>query len=270
MPMLLKSDTVPADLMTQLLALRRKVVTIGVESESADLKLKFHSHKRAQLMLSVCGVGICEAEGGVWLVPPQAALFVPAGVRHRVAVSGRIEGYAVFIDPQKANHLPLRCTTVTVNPLLRELIIRSAHFPKSVKARAAESRVTAFLLDELAMAPTGGLHLPMPTDPRLRLIFQRMMKEPGERGTIGVWAKRAGLSERTLLRLISAETGMSFGRWRQQLHLVLALQWMAEGATVQHIAFHLGYESAGSFITMFRKALGTSPARYAAEHFGKR
>jgi AraC-like DNA-binding protein len=39
---------------------------------------------------------------------------------------------------------------------------------------------------------------------------------------------------------------------------------MAEGVSVQQAAGDLGYESVGSFVTMFRKALGTSPGRYMA------
>lgn len=80
-----------------------------------------------------------------------------------------------------------------------------------------------------------------------------------------IWARRAGLSERTLARMIARQTGMTFGRWRQQLNIMLALQWLANGATIQRVAIDLGYESAGSFVTMFRKALGTSPGRYMAE-----
>jgi AraC-like DNA-binding protein len=73
------------------------------------------------------------------------------------------------------------------------------------------------------------------------------------------------LSERTLSRLITQETGMSFGRWRQQLHLMLSLQWLAKGASIQQVATDLGYENASSFVLMFHKALGTSPARYMAQ-----
>jgi AraC-like DNA-binding protein len=39
---------------------------------------------------------------------------------------------------------------------------------------------------------------------------------------------------------------------------------MARGTSVQQVAMDLGYGSASSFVTMFRKALGTSPARYMA------
>lgn len=63
---------------------------------------------------------------------------------------------------------------------------------------------------------------------------------------------------------------MSFGRWRQQLSVMLAVKWLAGGASIQQVAADLGYESVPSFVTMFRKALGTSPGRYMSErHSGR-
>jgi AraC-like DNA-binding protein len=73
------------------------------------------------------------------------------------------------------------------------------------------------------------------------------------------------MSERSLARLIKAETGMSFGRWRQQLHVIVALQRLSAGMAVQRVAMDLGYESVSAFITMFRKAMGKPPGRYLAE-----
>ena len=61
---------------------------------------------------------------------------------------------------------------------------------------------------------------------------------------------------------------MSFGHWRQQLHLLVALQRLDQGASIQTVALDLGYEGASAFVTMFRKALGKPPARYLAEAGG--
>lgn len=252
--------------MEEVLNASRPVLTVGVKMQKAGWDSDFHSHQKAQLMLSLSGVATCEADGSVWLVPPQSALFVPGETRHRVAVSGNIEGYAVFIDPAEGRVLPAECVAITVTPLLRELIIRSAQLAVNLPQDDMEHHLTALLLNEIATAPTGGLHLPMPTDPRLRSIFTSMMENPAHRGTIEFWARHAGLSERTLARVVAAETGMSFGRWRQQLNLILAMQWMAAGASVQQVAVDLGYENVGSFVTMFRKALGSSPARYMSNH----
>jgi AraC-like DNA-binding protein len=88
---------------------------------------------------------------------------------------------------------------------------------------------------------------------------------PAVRFTIEEWGARVGASNRTLSRLFQSETGMSFVRWRQQLHVGLALQRLASGESVTNIAIDLGYESTSAFIAMFRRMLGTTPARYFTE-----
>jgi AraC-like DNA-binding protein/mannose-6-phosphate isomerase-like protein (cupin superfamily) len=269
MPKLIQLETGFHDTMQRVSSARARAVTVGVNTKIAGWELELHHHEKAQLMMSIAGVALCEAESAIWLVPPGAAVIVPSGVEHRVAVQGKIEGYAVFIATDMSDDLPRQTTTITVNPLLRELIIRSAHFPIDYSHGGVESRVMELLLEELAVAPTGGLHLPMPSDPRLRVVFQSMMTNPSERGTIETWSKRVGLSQRSLARMISTQTGMSFGRWRERLSIILALQWMAAGTTVEKAAFDLGYENPGSFIRMFHKAMGASPARYVAEHAGE-
>lgn len=128
-------------------------------------------------------------------------------------------------------------------------------------------RMLDVLFDELAAAKTEDLHLPMPDDSRLRRIVDRMIEAPAEQEKLAVWASRAGLSARTLFRLIVRETGMSFDRWRQQLCVMLAVKWLAGGATIQQVADDLGYESVPSFVTMFRKVLGTPPGQYMAQRY---
>ncbi|WP_425611679.1 helix-turn-helix domain-containing protein [Xanthomonas citri] len=72
------------------------------------------------------------------------------------------------------------------------------------------------------------------------------------------------MSDRSLARLVQRETGLSFGRWRQQWHLIVALRQLTEGAAVQQVAGNLGYDSVTAFITMFKKMLGKPPAQYFA------
>jgi len=64
------------------------------------------------------------------------------------------------------------------------------------------------------------------------------------------------------LAIVVKETGLTFGRWRQQLHLIVAIRELASGASVQRVSADLGYESVTAFITMFKKALGRPPAKY--------
>jgi AraC-like DNA-binding protein len=107
----------------------------------------------------------------------------------------------------------------------------------------------------------------MPNDIRLRRLTEAMVENPALRFTIDEWGARVGASNRTLSRLFQQETGLSFGRWRQQLHVGLALQRLAKGDQVTTVAGDLGYESVSAFIAMFRKMLGTTPSRYFDEAF---
>ncbi|WP_318386268.1 helix-turn-helix domain-containing protein [Enterobacter sp.] len=76
------------------------------------------------------------------------------------------------------------------------------------------------------------------------------------------WAARLATIERSLGRVVQSATGMSFGRWRQQLHLMIALNYLTEGKSVQNLAGTLGYDSVSAFITMFGKVLGKLPTQY--------
>jgi AraC-like DNA-binding protein len=244
----------------------RPVVSFGVAMADGSLiELDLRRHRKGQIILVQQGALSSEVDGSLWIVPPRSAVWIPGGALHAIKVTGALKGYGAFVEPEVYANLPKACCAVSVTPLLRELLARSAALPALYVEGGAESRLMNVLLDELAAAEVTDLHLPMPTDARLRRMVDLMMAAPADRSLMEVWANRVGLSERSLARLISRETGMSFGRWRQQLSVMLAVKWLAGGGSIQQVAADLGYESMPSFVTMFKKTLGTSPGRYMAE-----
>jgi AraC-like DNA-binding protein len=249
----------------------RPVVSFGVAlAEVGRFELEPHRHRKSQIILVEQGALSCEVEGGLWIVPPRSAVWIAGGALHAIKVTGALKGYGAFVEPGADVRRHKSCCAVSVTPLLRELLARSATLPALYVEGGSETRLMNVLLDELAAAEVADLHLPMPTDARLRTMVDLMMAAPADRSSMEVWARRVGLSERTLARLISQETGMSFGRWRQQLNVMLAIKWLAGGVSIQQVAANLGYGSIPSFVTMFRKALGTPPGRYMAErHVGR-
>lgn len=244
----------------------RPVVGHGVNfvTGTAGLEVKAHYHRKAQLIFVKRGVVKCEIQQGLWIVPPQCAIWVPGGTRHSAQGIGTISIFTLFVEPRSAPTMLNTCCAVSVSSLLNELILRCAEFHALYPVRGRESRLVAVLLDELAAAPLERLYLPMPSETRLRKIADILAANPADRATVRQWASRIGTSERTLSRLVQHETGMSFGHWRQQFHVILALQWLSQGTSVQSVASELGYESASSFVFMFRKVMGSSPARYMA------
>lgn len=246
----------------------RAVVAVGATSTSESWEHAQHAHRKGQLMYTLRGVIHCEIEAGIWIVPPQCALWIPSGTFHAARGAGEAEVYCLLIDTDVAGALPPQCCTLAVSGLLHELISKAVSFPPLYEVDGAQGRLIGTLLDELAQAPIEDLHLPMPLDPRLRRLADSLLANPSDKATLGQWAVRIGMSERSMTRLLLEEFGLSFGRWRRQLHVILSLQRLAKGESVQRVALDLGYENASGFITMFRKAVGQPPARYLADRAG--
>ena len=70
------------------------------------------------------------------------------------------------------------------------------------------------------------------------------------------------MSEKTFHRMFVCETGITFGRWRQQIRLLLALEKIARGEKIVTVALELGYGSQSAFTAMFKKHLGTTPSLF--------
>jgi AraC-like DNA-binding protein len=121
------------------------------------------------------------------------------------------------------------------------------------------------ILDEIRQLPIAPLHLPEPTDRRLRHITASLRTDPAAARTLDTWARAAGASPRTLARLFLAETGMTFRQWQRQVRLLAGLVRLAEGQPVTMVALEVGYESPSAFIAMFKRVLGTTPSQYFAE-----
>ncbi|MCA1944371.1 MAG: helix-turn-helix transcriptional regulator [Desulfovibrio sp.] len=243
-------------------AVPRAVVAMGIDVVTKGVEKTVRPHRKAHLLLTMRGVVTLEADHGVWIVPPRCALWIPSGMPLTFRGAGALQIYGLFVEPDAAPTMPRECRTITVSPLLQELLLHAVQMPMLYEEEGPDGRIVQVLLDQLAAAPVARLNFPMPQNEKLRTIAISLLNHPADRATIAEWGRRIGMAERTLSRALHRDTGMSFGRWRQQLHILIALQRLAQGGSVQAVALDLGYESASAFITMFKKVMGKSPARY--------
>lgn len=227
-------------------------------------EIPFHEHECGQLILALSGAVSCHVPGAIWMVPPGSAVWIPPGVPHRSAGTANSRMYFLFVAVGAAQ-LPERTCTLEIRPVVREMILHLADWPDHTGDDGHHVRYKKVLLRELEQMPAGGFDLPVSQHPKLKRLQDALMSDPSDRRALVEWAHLLATSERTLARLVVKETGMTFGRWRQQLHLLVALTLLSGGASVQQVSDALGYESATSFILMFRKALGTTPARYTSK-----
>lgn len=237
----------------------RPAVALHVEVPQNDAEQPVHRHRKGQLVLALHGSVTCEVPQALWMVPPQHGVWIPGGMPHSNRATDNARLCLLFIEPDAAR-MPGQCCTLAISPLLRELILHLAAQPAPPPGSAA--RVVDLLLELLVVAPVQQLHLPISNHPKIRHMARELGQDPSDRTPLAEWAVRLALSERSLARLVAHETGLTFGRWRQQLHILVALRQLSEGATVQQVAGNLGYDSVTAFITMFKKALGQPPGRY--------
>ncbi|MBY6256367.1 MULTISPECIES: AraC family transcriptional regulator [Enterobacteriaceae] len=229
-----------------------------------EAEVPVHTHRKGQLIIALYGAVICRAENDIWIVPPNCAVWIPGGVPHSAKATWNAHLNYLFIEPG-ATALPEKCCTLAISSLIKELVDRLTREGIDYPPDSHVARLTRVTLDELATMPQQKLSLPVSAHPKIRAMADALVSNPEDRSTFKAWAKRLALSERSLARLMLRETGLTFGRWRQQLHLILALQALASGVSVQNVAANLGYESVNAFITMFKKTMGSTPAHYFAE-----
>ncbi len=221
-----------------------------------------HVHDWHQLVYAVRGVMTVATATGSWIVPPHRAVWMPAGLEHAIRMSGPVSMRTLYIQPRVARDLPRDLRIVDVPPLLREVVMRALELG-SLDRRVAEQRnLLAVLLDQVRALRSSGVHLPWPRDARARRIAERLEDTPSDGRTLGALARQSGASTRTLQRIFRAETGMTFGTWRQQLRLRHALQGLGAGGSVTSVALDAGYASVSAFISAFRRTFGQSPARF--------
>jgi AraC-like DNA-binding protein len=197
---------------------------------------------------------------GCWVAPATRAIWVPAGRVHAHQAHGELELHLVGL-PSPDNPLGLTEPTVLhVGPLLRELITAYTREPHDESPERA--RLRGVLLDQLRASPQQPVHLPAPTDPRLRALCAILHADPADTRTLAVLGRQVGASDRTLARLFRTDLGMTFPQWRTQLRLHRALVLLAENTPVTAVANNCGWSSPSAFIDVFRRAFGHTPGAH--------
>lgn len=221
-----------------------------------------HAHPRAQLLHAIEGVMIVRSTAGIWVVPPNRAVWLAAGLDHDVHMCGDVKIRTVFVDAGASSNLPLKSCVIAVSPLLRELIVAAVKIPLDYAPGTRDEHLMQLLLDELREWDTLPLHLPMPNDQRIRQICEELRSNPDNSATAGDWAARIGTTAKTVHRLFLRETGLTFAQWRQQVRLLTALEQLALGARIIDVAFNCGYTSQGAFTAMFRRHFSVPPSAF--------
>jgi AraC-like DNA-binding protein len=221
-----------------------------------------HAHDWHQLIYASAGVMTVTTEAGSWVVPPNRAVWVPAGIRHAIRFAGQSRFRTLYMMPGWSALLPGACLVVAVSPLLSALVVRAAELRALDRRDCVEGALATLIVDEFRQAAVPPFSLPQPESAAPRQAAALIAAGASEAGSVATLAQAVGLGARTLERRFRDETGMTLGRWRRHHALLGALEQVAGGAPVKAAAAAAGYAAPSAFVAAFRVAFGTTPGRY--------
>ena len=231
------------------------------------IRLDTHMHREAQLVYAARGTMQVTTPKGRWLVPPDRAVWVPARLEHAIDVLADIDmrtlyfGLAWLKREAPSDSLDTEFV-VRVSQLLHQTIL--ALFDGRNDPDRTELLVRLAVL-ELHQAEDSTTFIPLPHEPRCRRAADIVLGDPTGSHEIETLARAVGTSARTLSRLFSLETQLSFKSWCQRARIAAAIERLSMEAnvSVKQLAADLGYASVPAFSHAFRQVTGKTPTGFA-------
>jgi hypothetical protein len=111
-----------------------------------------HKHERSQLCYALIGVMSVVTETSTFVLPPQRAIWLPAGTMHQVACRGPVTFNILYVDPDQPGQ-PDACRVFDASMLVRALVEEVLTFEHAYDETGREGRLVALLLDEIGRIP---------------------------------------------------------------------------------------------------------------------
>src|ERR1700704_3630714 len=231
------------------------------------VRLDTHMHREAQLVYAAKGTMQVTTPKGRWLGPPARAVWVPARLEHSIDVLADIQMRTLYFDlawlarEERSASLDAEFV-VRVSRLLHEGILALFDGRKDPDPTGLLAGLAIF---DLHQAEDSATFIPLPHEPRCRRAADIVLSDPTGSHEIDTLAREVGTSARTLSRLFSSETQLSFKSWCQRARIAAAIEKLSTDAnvSVKQLASDLGYASVPAFSHAFRQVTGKTPTELA-------
>jgi AraC-like DNA-binding protein len=232
--------------------------------DGPDAVTSWHCHDLHQIEYAFQGVVEVETDSVHHLLPPQQAVWIPAGLTHRTTLK-RVRSVSVFFEPDMVPAVDGRARVLAAEPVIREMMLYALRWPIGRASSDATADTFFEALAELAyewLDHETPLSLPTSRDPDVAAVMA-YTHEHLSQVTVKEVSEAIGWSERTLRRRFVEATTMS---WRSYLHesrLLRAMALLAEpGPSVLEVATEVGFESVSAFTRAFGRYRGETPSAY--------
>lgn len=233
--------------------------------EGDGLITGWHSHEVHQIEYALHGVVEVETDAAHYLLPPQQAAWIPAGLQHQAVMNPDVKTVAVMFDPQLIADPGDRARIIAVSPLIREMMIYGLRWPVD-RAHGDDTSDTFFrTLANLvadALDHEAPLSLPTTEHPIVAAALAHT-KEHLASVTAEDVSRAVAVSERTLRRLFTDTIGISWRTYLLHARMLRAMALLAgPDQSVQATATAVGFENLSSFTRCFSQFCGETPSAY--------
>jgi AraC-like DNA-binding protein/quercetin dioxygenase-like cupin family protein len=245
--------------------------------EGDGLITGWHSHEVHQIEYALHGVVEVETDSAHYLLPPQQAAWIPAGLEHQAVMNPDVKTVAVMFDPALILDASGRARIIAVSPLIREMMIYALRWSIDRGAGSAQDegvsddffRTLANLVAE-ALDHEAPLSLPTSDDPVVAAAMA-YTKDHLDSVTSDDVSRAVAVSERTLRRLFQLKLGLPWRAYLLQARMLRAMALLASPMqSVQETSTAVGFDSLSSFSRAFTQFCGETPSSYRKRVAGER
>jgi AraC-like DNA-binding protein len=232
--------------------------------EAPDLVTGWHRHDLHEVVYAFEGVAEVETERFRYLLPPQRAMWIPAGLEHCTTLN-RVRSVAVLFDPKMIRGTGTHARVVGVAPVLREMMIHATRWP--ISRPHSDPAADAFFealagVTREAIEEEAPLCLPNSADPVVQAIMAATQAD-----LAGITSERVcaavGISQRTLRRRFRTATRMPWQEYLLASRMLRAMSLLTERRrSVLEVSIEVGFESASAFSRSFARFAGETPSAY--------
>ena len=225
----------------------------------------WHSHDVHQIEYALHGVVEVQTRSAHYLLPPQQAAWIPAGLEHQAVMNPDVKTVAVMFDRSLIPDAGDRARILAVSPLIREMMIYALRWHIE-RARGDETsdgffRTLAALVTE-ALDHEAPLSLPTSDNP---IVAAAMDYTKNHLGTVTCEevSRAVSVSERPLRRLFADSLGLPWRTYLLNARMLRAMALLAAPSqSVQETATAVGFDSVSSFTRAFAQFCGETPSSY--------
>lgn len=231
------------------------------EDHSNGAHIARHDHPVHQLLYAISGVVVARCGRSIFTLPPDRALWIPAGVTHSFRMHGQVRLRTAYFAKEYASELGASPTVLRVSALARELLLALVNKNQPRSATYIRQSILPMLIQELKDQSDDALGLELPSDPRAAKVARHFIKHPSDRTPVVELAETHAIGLKTLARRFLDETGLPPDSWRRAARMNEAVALLRSGQSVSEVSFELGFETLSGFSQSFKRHFDYLPSR---------